>query len=127
MPSTAATNSMNSSTATSRSSTVTPGVVAHPFEFVEDRVLAFLFPVEQEHAPEQLGELGIGVDALAIVELGEQLDIQRQCQHRPGAFAEDDMGDGVVIDIETIAAGQDVADHGVDKTEQRPGASTLRR
>ena len=31
---------------------------------------------------EQLGESGVGLDALAIVELSEQLDIQGQRQHR---------------------------------------------
>jgi len=96
-----------------------PGVVAHPLQFVEDRVLAFLPPVKQEDILEQLGELGIGVDALAIVQLGEQLNIQRQSQHRPGALAKNSVGDRVVIDVEAITGGQDVADHRVDKAEQR--------
>ena len=82
-------------------------------------MLAFLFPVKKEHVLEQFGELGIGVDALAIVELGEQLDIQRQCQHRPGTFAKNSVGDGVVIDVEAITGGQNIADHRVDKAEQR--------
>ena len=61
----------------------------------------------------------IGVDALAIVQLGEQLDIQRQRQHRPGALAKNSVGDRVVIDVETITGGQDIADHRVDEAEQR--------
>ena len=82
-------------------------------------MLAFLLPVIEEHVLEQLGELGVGIDALAIVELGEQLDIQRQRQHRPGALAEHGMGDGVGVDVEAIAGGQNVADHRVDAAEQR--------
>src|SRR5436305_5171440 len=90
------------------------GVVANPLEFVQDRVLTFLFPVKKEHVLEQLGELGIGVDALTIVELGEQLDIQRQCQHRPGTFSKYSMCDGVVIEVKPIASGKNVTDHSVD-------------
>ena len=64
-------------------------------------------------------ELAVRVDALAIVQLREQLDIQRQRQDRPGAFAEHSMGDAVGVDVEAIAHGQNVADHRVDATEQR--------
>ena len=96
-----------------------PGVVAHPFELVEDRVLAFLLPVIEEHVLEQFGELGVGINALAIVKLGEQLDIQRQRQHRPGALAEHSVSDGVGIDVEAIAVGQNLADHRIDAAEQR--------
>ena len=110
---------MNSSTARSRFSAVSAGVVAHPLEFVEDRVLAFLLPVIEEHVLEQFGEFGVGFDALAIVELSEQLDVQRQCQHRPGALAEHGAGDGVGVDVEAIAVGQHIADHRVDAAEQR--------
>ena len=95
------------------------GVVAHPLELVEDRVLAFLLPVVEEHVLEQLGELGVGLDALAVVELGEQLDVQRQRQHRPGALAEHGAGDVVGVDVEAVAVGQHVADHRVDAAEQR--------
>ena len=109
---------MNSSTARIALLCRYPGVVAHPLEFVEDRVLALLLPVIEEHVLEQLGELGIGIDALAIVELGEQLDIQRQCQHRPGTFAKNSVGDGVVIDVEAVALGENIADHRVDTAEQ---------
>jgi hypothetical protein len=35
----------------------------------------------QSHVLEQFGEFGVGINALAIVELREQLDIKRQCQH----------------------------------------------
>src|SRR5215469_8869746 len=93
--------------------------MAHPLELVENRVLAFLSPVKKEHVFKQLGEFGIGVDAFTIVELGEQLDIKRQREHRPGTFAENGAGDGVVVDVEAIAGGQNVTDHRVDKTEQR--------
>src|SRR5436190_1457344 len=54
------------------------GVVTHPFDLVDDRVLALLLPMVEEDVLEQLGELIVGIDALAIVELREQLDIQRQ-------------------------------------------------
>jgi len=47
------------------------GVVAHPLEFVEHRVLCFLLPVIEEHVLEQWRELGVWLDALAIVELRE--------------------------------------------------------
>ena len=93
--------------------------MAHPLQFIEDRVLAFLLPVEEEHVLEQVGEFGVGIDAPAIVELREQLDVQRQCQHRPRALAEHSMGDGVGVEIETIAFGQNIADHCVDAAEQR--------
>jgi len=53
------------------------------------------------------------------VELSEQLDIQRQCQHRPCTLAEHSLSDGVGIDIEAITVGQNVADHRVDAAEQR--------
>ena len=42
-------------------------VVAHPLELIENRVLALLFPVKEEHVLEPLGELGIAIDALEIV------------------------------------------------------------
>ena len=51
------------------------------------------------------------------MELGEQLDIQRQRQHRPGTFAKNGMADGVGIDVEAITGGQNIAGHRVDKTE----------
>ena len=63
-------------------------------------------------------EVGVGVNALAIVELSEQLDIQRQCQHRPCTLAEHSVGDGVGVDVEAIAVGQNVADHRLDTAEQ---------
>ena len=94
-------------------------VVAHQLELVENRVLALLFPVKEEHVLEQLGELGIVSDALEIVRLREQLDIQRQRQHRPGALAEHGVGDGIGVDVEPIAGGQHLADHRVDAAEQR--------
>ena len=82
-------------------------------------MLALLLPVVEKHVLEQLGELGVGLDALPVVELGEQLDIQRQRQHRPGALAEHGAGDVVGIDVEAIALGQHLADHRVDAAEQR--------
>ena len=60
-----------------------------------------------------------GVDALAIMELREQLDVQRQRQHRPRALAEHGVGDAVGVDVEAIAVGQHLADHRVDAAEQR--------
>src|SRR5215471_5512179 len=53
------------------------GVVAQPFQLVEDGVLAFFPPVIEEHVFEQLGQLGIGIDALSIMKRYEQLDIER--------------------------------------------------
>jgi len=53
------------------------------------------------------------------VELGEQLDIQRHCQRRPGTFAKNSMGEVVVIDVEAISGGQNITDHRVDRAEQR--------
>ena len=95
------------------------GVDAHPFELVEDGVLALLFPVVEEHVLEELRELGVRSDTLGVVELREQLDIQRQRQHRPCALAEHGMGDRVGADVEAITVRQDVADHAVDPAEQR--------
>ena len=96
-----------------------PGVVAHQLEFVEDRVLAFLPPMVEEHVLEQFGELGIGINALAIVKLSEQLDIQCQYQHCPCTLAEHRAGDGVGVDVEAIAVGQNLGDHRIDAAEQR--------
>ena len=65
--------------------------MAHPLELVNDGVLAFLPPMKEEHVPEQLRELGVGIDALAVMELGEQFDVsvsastaQVICQARRG-------------------------------------------
>src|SRR5262249_33106469 len=44
-----------------------PRVMAHPLQLVEDGVLAFLFPVIEEHVLEQLGESGVRIDALSIM------------------------------------------------------------
>ena len=40
------------------------GVVTHPFELVEDRVLAFFLPVEEEDVLEQLRQFRVRIDAL---------------------------------------------------------------
>jgi hypothetical protein len=93
--------------------------VPKELELVEERMLAFLLPVIQEYILEQLGELGVGVDALAIVSLSEELNIQCQRQHRPSAFAEHCAGDRVGVEIEAVAAGQNLADHRIDAAEQR--------
>ena len=82
-------------------------------------MLAFFLPVEEEHVLEQLRELGVGRDALAVVELREQLDVQRQGQHGPCALAEHRVGDVVGVDVEAIAGRQHVADHRVDAAEER--------
>src|SRR5215831_3029301 len=82
-----------------------PGVVPQQLEFVEDRVLALLFPVIEEYVFEQPRQFGVGVDALAIVQLSEQLDVQCQHQHRPSALAEHGTGDGIGLDIEAVAVG----------------------
>jgi hypothetical protein len=47
------------------------GVVARPLELVEYGVLALLLPVIEEYVLEQLGELGVWLNALTIVKLGE--------------------------------------------------------
>src|SRR5215472_4873955 len=95
-----------------------PGVVPQQLEFVEDRVLAFLFPVIEEYVLEQPRQFGIGVDALAIVKLSEQFDVQCQHQHRPSALAEHGMGDCVRFDIEAVAVRENLADHCIDAAEQ---------
>ena len=82
-------------------------------------MLAFLLPVEEEHVLEQRRQLAVGIDALAIMQLGEQLDMKRQRQHRPRALAQHRSGDGVGIGVEAIAGGQDLADHRLDPAEQR--------
>ena len=94
------------------------GVVAHPLELVKDGVLAFLPPVIEEHVLEQLRELGVGIDALAVMELGEQFDVERQRQHRPGRLAKHGAGDAVGVDVEAITFRQHLADHCVDPAEQ---------
>jgi hypothetical protein len=52
------------------------------------------------------------------VELSEQLDVQRQRQHRPRALAEHGVSDSVGVDIKAIAVRQNLADHRVDATEK---------
>src|SRR5262245_32128988 len=93
--------------------------MTHPLQFVQDRVLAFLLPMIEEHVLEQLGEFGVGLDALAIVELREQLDVESQRQHGPGTLAEHRMGNRIGVDVEAIAFGQNVTDHRVYAAEQR--------
>jgi len=61
-----------------------------------------------------------GIDALAIVEVSEQLDMQRQCQHCPCTLAEHSVGDHVGVDRRSDnPAGKNVANHRVDAAEQR--------
>ena len=60
----------------------------------------------------------VGIDALAVVELGEELDVERQRQHRPGALAEDDAATALGSHVEAIAGGQRLADQRVDAAEQ---------
>src|SRR5262249_53582620 len=95
------------------------GVVPQPFQLVEDGVLAFFPPVIKKHVLEQVGELGIGIDALSIMELCEQLDIKRQGQNRPCALAEHGARDAIGVDVEAIAVGQNLTNHCVDPAEQR--------
>src|SRR6516162_7334038 len=95
------------------------GVLPRQFELVEDRVLALLLPVIEEHVLVELRQFGVGIDALAVVSLREQLDIQCQDQYRPGAFAEHGAGDSIRVDVETVAVGQNLADHCLDAAEQR--------
>jgi len=42
------------------------GVLAHPLQLVEDRVLRLLAPVIEEHVLPQLREVGVGLDALPV-------------------------------------------------------------
>src|SRR5262245_46726053 len=46
------------------------GVMTHPLELVQNCVLALLPPVIEEYVLEQLGELAVGLNAFAVVELG---------------------------------------------------------
>src|SRR5215813_2884353 len=48
-----------------------PGVMPQQLEFVEDRVLALLFPMIEEYVFEQPGQLGVRIDTLAVVELSK--------------------------------------------------------
>ncbi len=43
-----------------------PGVLALPLQLVEDRVLGFLLPVEQEHVLVELGELAVRVVGMKV-------------------------------------------------------------
>lgn len=81
-------------------------VVPHPLKFVEDRVLAFLTPVIEKHVLKQLGQFTVGIYALAIMKLCEQLDVESQAEYRPGAFSKHGAGDAVRIDVEAIADGR---------------------
>ena len=60
----------------------------------------------------------VRLDALAVVELGEQLDVEREREHRPGALAEHHARDGVGVHVEAVAGGQRLADQRVDAAEQ---------
>ena len=74
--------------------------------------------MKKEHVLEQFGQQRIGVDALTVMKLGKQLDIQRQRQHRPGTFAKNRTGDGIVVDVKPVTAGQNVTGHRVHEAEQ---------
>ena len=93
-------------------------VVALQLELVEDRVLGLILPVEQEHILEKFRELVVGLDALPVVELHEQLDVQREHEHRPGALGEHGAGNRVGIDVEAIAGRHRLAHHRFDAPEQ---------
>src|SRR5262249_11200300 len=64
------------------------------------------------------GKPRVGLDALAIMELSEQLYIKGERQYCPCALAEHGVGDSVGVDIEAVALGQHLADHRIDAAEQ---------
>ena len=89
MPSTAPTSAIRSSTAASRCAGAELRVLAPPLELVEDRVLRFLLPVEEEHVLAQRRTARRrGSMLCAVVRLREELDVAGQREHRPGGLAE---------------------------------------
>ena len=80
-------------------------------------MLALLLPVIEEHVLEERGQLVVRLDAVSVVQLGEQFDVQREGEHRPGALAEDHARDVVGVHVETVAGGQGLTDQVVDTAE----------
>ena len=63
-------------------------------------------------------EVGVGLDALAVVRLHEQLDVAGQRQHRPGALAEHGARHVVRLGVERVAARHLSRDQRLDAAEQ---------
>jgi len=93
-------------------------VLACPFQLVEDRVLRFLFPVEQEHVLEERRKFAVRLDAGPVVRLRIQLNETGQRQHRPRRFAQHDRCDVVGPRQERIARRHPGADEGLDPAKQ---------
>src|SRR5215471_5490493 len=94
-------------------------VEAPPLELIHDRVLAFLFPVEEEDVLVELGEIGVLTDAFTVMGLREQLDVQGQCQHGPAALAQHHRGDLVRVPSEAVTGRHHLGGQRFDAAEQR--------
>jgi hypothetical protein len=88
------------------------------FQFVQDRVLRFLFPVEQEHVLEQGREFVVRLDAGAVMRLREQLDQAGQRQYRPGRLAQHDRRNVVRPRQKDVPCRHAGADQGLDPAKQ---------
>jgi hypothetical protein len=62
--------------------------------------------------------IGVGLDALAIVHLGEELDMAGEREHRPGGLAQHRLGHVVRLRQEGVASRHALGDHRLDAAEQ---------
>ncbi len=93
-------------------------MLAPPLQLVEDRVLRLLAPVVHEDVLPQLGELGVGRDARAVVRHHEQLDEAGEAEHRPGGLAQHRLRHGVRLGHEAVARGHVHGHHRFQAPEQ---------
>ena len=117
MPSTAPTSPIRSSTAASRCVGCQLLVLAQPLHLVHHRVLRLLLPVEQEHVLPEVGQVRVGLDALAVVQLREQFDVERQPEHRPRRRTEHRLRDVVGLRQELVAGRHALARHLLEAAE----------
>src|SRR5262249_19073346 len=59
-------------------SVIEPGVFALPLELIEHGVLRFFPPMEEKDVLVEIRQVGVGLDALAVMRLREQLDAASQ-------------------------------------------------
>jgi len=65
--------------------------MTHQLKFVEDRVLALLFPMIEEYVFEQPRQLGVWIDTLAVVKLNDATRHNAN-NRRPGRSGDQDDG-----------------------------------
>src|SRR6185295_11645515 len=92
--------------------------VSDPLQLIQDGVLRFLFPVIEEYILKERRKVFVRFDALPVVQLGEELNVQRQCQYRPGALPEHHLGDLIRLRLKPIAGRHCIRSELLDAAER---------